>query len=95
MQVGEHDLGGGNQEVVARHVIGIVLELGQLAGTEHGLALHHDRRPPLFETAAGMRIDEVVDERTLKAGAGATEHGETTTRELVATVEIKNVEIGA
>ena len=36
VQVGKHDLGGGDQEVVARDVIGVVLELGQLARAKHG-----------------------------------------------------------
>lgn len=62
VQVGEHDLGGGDQEAVARDVIGVVLELGQLARAEHGLTLDDDGRPPLLKTTAGVRIEEEVDE---------------------------------
>ena len=95
VQVGEHDLGGGDQEVVARDVIGVVLELGQLARAKHGLTLDDDRRPPLLEATAGVRIEEEVDEGTLQAGTGATENGETAAGELVAALEVKNVEVGA
>ena len=62
VQVGEHDLGGGNQEVVARDVVGVVLELGQLTRAKHGLTLDDDGRPPLLKTTAGVRIEEEVDE---------------------------------
>ena len=95
VQVGEHDLGGGDQEVVARDVIGVVLELGQLARAEHGLTLDDDGRPPLLKTTAGVRIEEEVDEGALKTGAGATENGEAAAGELVAALEVKDVEVGA
>ena len=42
-----------------------------------------------------MRIEEEVDEGTLQAGTGATENGETAAGELVAALEVKNVEVGA
>ena len=76
-------------------MICVVLEFGKLARAEHGLALHDDRRPPLFEAAAGVRVQEVVDERTLEAGACAAEHRETAARKLIATIEIEDVQIGA
>ena len=95
VQVGEHDLGGGDQEVVARDVIGVVLKLGQLARTEHGLTLDDDGRPPLLEATARVRVEEEVDEGTLQAGAGATENGKAATGELVATLELEDVQIGA
>ena len=69
VQVGKHDLGGGDQEVVARDVIGVVLELGQLTRAKHGLTLDDDGRPPLLKTTAGVRIEEEVDEGALKTGA--------------------------
>ncbi len=95
MQVGEYDLGGGDQEVVTRDVVGVVLELGQLARAEHGLTLDDDRRPPLLKATAGVRIEEEVDEGALKTGAGATENGEAAAGELVAALEVEDVQIGA
>lgn len=91
MQVGKHDLGGRDQEVVARDVIGVVLELGQLARTEHGLTLGDDGRPPLLEATARVRVQEEVDKGALQAGAGATENGEAAAGELVATLEVEDV----
>ena len=95
VQVGEHDLGGGNQEVVARDVIGVVLELGQLTRAEHGLTLDDDGRPPLLEATARVRVQEEVDKGALQAGAGATENGEAAAGELVAALEVEDVEVGA
>ena len=95
VQVGKHDLGGGDQEVVARDVIGVVLELGQLTRAKHGLTLDDDGRPPLLKATAGVRVKEEVDEGTLKTGAGATENGKAATGELVAALEIEDVEVGA
>lgn len=95
MQVGQNDLGGGDQEVIARDVIGVILELGQLTRAKHGLTLDDDGRPPLLKAAAGMRVQEEVDEGTLQAGAGATEDGEAATGELVAALEIEDIEVGA
>ena len=95
MQVGKHDLGGGDQEVVARDVIGVVLELGQLTRAKHGLTLDDDGRPPLLKTTAGVRIEEEVDEGALQAGASATENGKTAAGELVAALEVEDVQIGA
>ena len=95
VQVGKHDLGGRDQEVVARDVIGVVLELGQLARTEHGLTLDDDGRPPLLEATARVRVQEEVDKGALQAGAGATENGEAAAGELVATLEVEDIEVGA
>ena len=95
MQIGKHDFSGRNKEVVAGNVIRVVFEFGKLTRAEHGLALHNDRRPPLFEAAAGVRIQEVVDESALKTGACAAEHRETAARKLIATIEIEDVQIGA
>ena len=94
VQVGEHDLGGGDQEVVARDVIGVVLELGQLARAEHGLTLDDDGRPPLLKP----RLVCVSRKKLMRArsdGAGATENGEAAAGELVAALEVKDVEVGA
>ena len=95
MQVGKHDFSGGDKEVVAGNVIRVVFELGKLARAEHGLTLHDDRRPPFFETAGRVRIEEIVDERALKTSACAAEHRETAARELIASIEIEDVQIGA
>ena len=76
-------------------MIGVVLELGQLARAKHGLALDDDGRPPLLKTTAGVRIEEEVDEGALQTGAGATENGEAATGELVAALEVEDVEVGA
>ena len=95
MQVRERDLGGRDEEHVARHVVGVVFELGQLTGAHHGLALHDHRRPPFFEAAGSVRVEEVVDERALEACTCATEHGEAAAGNLVAALEIENVEVGA
>ena len=80
MQVGKHDFSGGDKEVVAGNVIRVVFELGKLARAEHGLTLHDDRRPPFFETAGRVRIEEIVDERALTTSACAAEHRETAAR---------------
>ena len=95
VQVGEHNLGGRDQEVVARDVISVVLELGQLPRTEHGLTLDDDGRPPLLEATTRVRVQEEVDEGALKTGAGATENGKTAAGELVAALEVEDVQIGA
>ena len=95
VQVGEHDLGGGDQEVVARDVVGVVLELGQLTRAKHGLTLDDDRRPPLLKATARVRVQEEVDKGALQAGAGATENGEAAAGELVAALEVEDVQIGA
>ena len=95
MQVGKHDFSGGDKEVVAGNVIRVVFELGKLARTEHGLTLHDDRRPPFFETAGRVRIEEIVDERALKTSARTAEHRETAARKLIASIEIEDVQIGA
>ena len=42
-----------------------------------------------------MRVQEEVDEGALQAGAGATENGEAAAGELVAALEVENVQIGA
>ena len=95
MQVRERDLGGRDEEHVARHVVGVVFELGQLAGAHHGLALHDHRRPPFLEAAGGVRVEKVVDERALEACTCATEHGEAAAGDLVAALEIEDVEVSA
>ena len=95
MQVSERHLGGGDQEHVAAHMVGVILELGQLARAEHGLALDHHRRPPLLEATRSVRIDEEVDERALQTGAQTAQHGEAAARKLVAALEIQDVQIGA
>ena len=95
VQVGKHDLGGGDQEVVARDVVGVVLELWQLTRAKHGLTLDDDGRPPLLKTTAGVRIEEEVDKGAFQAGASATENGKTAAGELVAALEVEDVQIGA
>ena len=42
-----------------------------------------------------MRIEEIVDERTLKTSACTAEHRETAARKLIASIEIEDVQIGA
>ena len=76
-------------------MIGVVLELGQLTRAKHGLTLDDDGRPPLLKATAGVRVKEEVDEGALKTGAGATENGKAATGELVAALEIEDVEVGA
>ena len=76
-------------------MVGVVFELGQLAGAHHGLALHDHRRPPFLEAAGGVRVEEVVDERALEACTCATEHGEAAAGDLVAALEIEDIEVSA
>ena len=95
MQVRQRDLGRGNEELVFANVIRIIFELRQLARTEHGLALHNYRRPPFFEAAAHVRVDEVVDQSALKTSSRATKNREAAAGKLVAAIEIENVQIGA
>ena len=42
-----------------------------------------------------MRVEEEVDEGALQTGAGATENGEAAAGELVAALEVEDVEVGA
>ena len=48
-----------------------------------------------FTTTGGVRVEEVVDERALKACTCTTEHGEATAGDLVAALEIEDIEVGA
>ena len=90
VQVGEGDLGGGDQELVLAGVVGVILELGQLAGTVHDLAVDDDRRDELGEAAGDMCVQEEVLQRTIERGAGAGEHGEASAGKLGAAVEVQD-----
>src|SRR3954470_21047683 len=63
IEIRDRHLGGGNEEeILALHRVGIVLELRELTGTRHRGAIHNDGRPHLLvPMLAGVRVDEEVD----------------------------------
>ena len=94
MQVGEGDLGGGDQELVLAGVVRVILELGQLARAVHDLAVHDHRRDELLEAAGDVRVEEEVLQGAVERGAGAREHGEAGAGELGAAVEVQDASLG-
>ena len=95
MQVGKHDLSRGDEIEVRVHVVEVVLELGQLAGTEERLAVGDDGQPPLLEAGLDMHVDHEADEGALHAGAQATERVEARTGDLDAAVEVDDSQVRA
>ena len=94
MQVGERDLGGGDQELVLAGVVGVILELGQLTRAVHDLAVHDHRRDELLEAAGDVRVEEEVLQGAVERGSGTGEHGKAGTGELGAAVEIQDAGLG-
>jgi len=88
VDVREHDLGRGDEVHVGVHVIEVLVELGQLAGTKERVMVGDDRWPPLLEAGGGVRINHEVDERALHTSAHPAEKVEAGTGKLDATVEV-------
>ena len=95
MQVGEGDLGGGDQELVLAGVVRVILELGQLARAVHDLAVHDHRRDELLEAAGDVRVEEEVLQGAVERGTGAGKHGKASAGKLGTAVEIQNAGLGA
>src|SRR4029450_7188877 len=74
MEVGERDLGGGDQEEVALAEAGleeVALELRELSRAEEGLAAHEVRRPDLgVAPLLRVQVEHEGHERPLQAGQG-------------------------
>ncbi|OQA65278.1 MAG: hypothetical protein BWY37_01840 [Firmicutes bacterium ADurb.Bin262] len=72
MHVRDGHLRGGNQKIV---VVGdlesVFLKFGKLSGPRHRSPVDHKRREYFGITAAGVRVQEKVDDRALELGAQA------------------------
>ena len=75
-QRGERHLGGGDgPQVVALQVVGVVGELGQVAGGHHGLGAHQGGGPDLLVGVA-VAVQAVVDQGPHQPGPQAAVHDE-------------------
>ena len=75
-QRGERHLGGGDgPQVVALQVVGVVGELGQVAGGHHGLGPHQGGGPDLLVGVA-VAVQAVVDQGPHQPGPQAAVHDE-------------------
>ena len=76
MHGGERHLGRRDgPQVVALDVVGLVGELGQVAGRHHGLGADQRRRPDLLE-GLGVAVEGEGGQRTQQPGARSPEHRE-------------------
>ena len=95
VDVGQLDLGRGDEVEVRLHVVEVLVELGQLAGAKQAVVVGDDGGPPLLEAGLVVHVDEEVDERALHAGAHAAQQVEAGAGKLHAAVEVNDAQLGA
>ena len=74
-------------------VVGVVGELGQLAGGGERAAEHQAGRPDLL-VGVGVAVEGELAERAAQRGAGAAEHREHRAGDLGAALEVEDAELG-
>ena len=94
VQVGEHDLGRGNEVEPLGGLEQVVLELGQLTRAGERVLVGKGGKPPLDRPPLDVGVEHEVDERALQAGAGAMQCVEACMRELHAAFEVYDAQLG-
>ncbi len=107
IEIGDGNLGGGDEPVVAvfelaaRNGLGVGIgaaekifgKLGQLAGAEERLGVDHERRQHfLVAVLLGVHVEHEADERALEPRACAHVDGEARAGELGGAFEVENAE---
>ena len=92
MDVGEHDLGGGDQVEALAGLEQVVLELRQLAGAGERLGVGEDRRPPLLVAGGRVGIEHEADERPLQLRPHPAEQDEPRLGELHRALEVDDAQ---
>ena len=95
MQVGEHDLGRGDEVEPLGRLEEVFLELGQLARAGEGLLVRECGNPPLGGAPLDVFVEHEVDERALEAGTGTMQCVEARVGEFHATLEVDDAELRA
>ena len=91
----EGHFGGGNgPEVVPLEMVGVLLELGEMAGRHHRLGQDHGRRPHLLELV-GVTVEGEGGERTEQPGAETAVEGEHGAGQLGPAFHVQEIELGA
>ena len=94
IEVSGHLGRGDGPQVVPLEVVGLVLELGQVAGRDHGLGQHQRGRPDLL-VGVGVAVEGEGGQGPQQAGADPPVEGEHRTRQLGAPLEVEQPELGA
>ena len=93
-QRGERHLGGGDgPQVVPLEVVGVVDELGQVTGADHGVGEHQRRRPHLL-VEVGVAIERQLAQRPHEAGPQPAVHHEHRARHLHGPLDVEDPELG-
>jgi hypothetical protein len=87
--VGQRDLGGGDQPPAVRRLVAVLAEFRQLAGAIHDLGAHEDRAVDLGQAVfLGMDVEHELRQRPVEARDGARHQHEAGARELRGGLEI-------
>ena len=73
-------------------MVGLVGELRQVAGADHGVGLHHGRRPDLLECIP-VAVEPVGDQRPQQAGTVAPVHHEHGARHAHGALSVEDAEL--
>ena len=93
-QVGHRDLGRRDEEhVLCRKIKHVVLELRQLTGARHRLAVCHERRKDLgIALLFGVQVEHEVDDSPFELCAKALVHREPRTGDLACALEVQDIQ---